>query len=47
MLLSIRAVKQQMLNQSEEAFTGTTKQTVVQNASLTGELEYQSKQAEL
>ena len=43
MLLQIRAVKVKMLNMNEDQLVGTTKLTVIQNASLTGELEYQSK----
>jgi hypothetical protein len=43
MLLQIRAVKVNMLNLNEEQLVGTTKLTVIQNAQLTGELEYQSK----
>ena len=46
MLLQIRAVKVKMLNMNEDQLVGTTKLTVIQNASLTGELEYQSKQTE-
>lgn len=46
MLLQIRAVKVNMLNLNEEQLVGTTKLTVIQNAQLTGELEYQSKQTE-
>lgn len=46
MLLQIRAVKIKMLNMNEDQLVGTTKLTVIQNASLTGELEYQSKQTE-
>lgn len=46
MLMQIREVKIQMLNMNEDQLVGTTKLTVIQNASLTGELEYQSKQTE-
>ena len=46
MLLEIRAVKAKMLDQNESSLVGTTKLTVIQNAQLTGELEYQSKQTE-
>ena len=46
MLLKIRAVKIKMLNMNEDQLVGTTKLTVIQNASITGELEYQSKQME-
>lgn len=46
MLLQIRAVKIKMLNMNEHQLVRTTKLTVVQNAQLTGELEYQSKQTE-
>lgn len=43
MLLQIRAVKIKMLNMNEDQLVGTTKLTVIQNAQLTGELDYQSK----
>ena len=46
MLLQIRAVKVKMLNMNEDQLVGTTKLTVIQNAQLTGELEYQSMQTE-
>jgi len=35
-----------MLNMNEDQLVGTTKLTVIQNAQLTGELDYQSKQSE-
>ena len=46
MLLQIREVKVKMLNMNEDQLVGTTKLTVIQNAQLTGELEYQSMQTE-
>ena len=46
MLLEIRQVKIKMLNMNEDQLVGTTKLTVIQNAQLTGELDYQSKQSE-
>ena len=46
MLMQIRDVKVKMLNMNEDELKGTTKLTVVQNAQLTGELEYQSMQTE-
>lgn len=46
MLLEIRQVKIRMLNMNEDQLVGTTKLTVIQNAQLTGELDYQSKQSE-
>lgn len=46
MLMEIRAVKIKMLNMNEDQLVGTTKLTVIQNAQLTGELDYQSKQSE-
>lgn len=46
MLMQIRAVKIKMLNMNEDQLVGTTKLTVIPNAQLTGELDYQSKQSE-
>lgn len=40
MLMQIRAVKIKMLNMNEDQLVGTTKLTVIQNAQLTGELDY-------
>ena len=46
MLLDIKAVKMNMLNNDQQDQIGTTKLTIIQNNQLTGELEYQSKQTE-
>ena len=40
MLLDIKAVKMNMLNNDQQDQIGTTKLTIIQNNQLTGELEY-------